>query len=107
MVVIFPNTVMTWEEMFEKNPGLANGTPPVRGESGLALSDTVRQPFTFEAHVFGNIVNGNYIAGLIFISQQSANLFSGFIEKLDYANATMIVNGNRVQINDPAIRSRT
>lgn len=104
VVVIFPNTVMTWEEMFERNPGLPNGTPPVRGESGLAQADTARLPFTYEAHVYGNIVNGNYIAGLIFVSQQSANLFSGFIERLDYANATMIVNGNRVQINDPALQ---
>jgi hypothetical protein len=111
-VVMFPNSAMTWEEMFERNPGAVVCTsssscsfqPAVPGESGLAQTDTVRSPFTYEAHIYGNIVNGNYIAGLVFISQQATNVFSGFIEKIDYANATLIVNGNRVQINDPAIQ---
>ena len=58
-------------------------------------------PATFEVHVQGNVVNGIYIAGLIFISQQSLNSSQGFIESLDYATGTMVVNGTRVQINDP------
>ena len=49
----------------------------------------------------GNIVNGTYIAGLLFISQQSLNSSQGFIESLDYANGIMVVNGTKVQINDP------
>ena len=49
----------------------------------------------------GNIVNGTYIAGLIFIAQQSLNSSQGFIESLDYANGIMVVNGTKVQINDP------
>ena len=38
---------------------------------------------------------GTYIAGLIFISQQSLNSSQGFIESLDYANGIMVVNGTK------------
>lgn len=98
VLVVFPNTMMTWEEAFENNPA------SVPGETGMALSDTVRLPATYEAHVQGNIVHGVYIAGLIFISQQSANRFRGFIEDINYADGSLIINGNRVQLNDPAMQ---
>jgi hypothetical protein len=112
-IVFFPNTYQTWEEIFENNPGAvicsAGGVgctlqTPVRGESGLALSDTVHPAFTFEAHVQGQIVNGTYMAGVVQISQQSGNGMQGFIEQLNYADGSMIVNGVRVQINDAVIQ---
>jgi hypothetical protein len=98
VVVVLPNTYNTWEELFENNP------TGVTGETGMALSDTVRLPGTYEAHVQGNIVNGQYIAALVFISQQSANLGAGYIEALNYADGSFTINGNRVQINDPALQ---
>jgi hypothetical protein len=101
VVVVFPNTLITWEEMFELNPN-THQTDAVF-QSGLALADTVRFPGTYQAHIDGQIVNGQYIAGLIFISQDPANFIQGFIENLDYANGIMYVNGNRIQINDPKI----
>ena len=94
-ILQMPANTLTWEEVFEYN-SLGSGT-----ESGLALSDGSRLPGTFEAHVQGNVVNGTYIAGLIFISQQSLNSSQGFIESLDYANGIMVVDGTKVQINDP------
>jgi len=94
-VLQMPANTLTWEEVFEYNP-MGSGD-----ETGLALSDGSRLPGTFEAHVQGNIVNGTYVAGLIFISQQSLNSSQGFIESLDYANGIMVVNGTKVQINDP------
>lgn len=111
-VVFFPNTYQTWEEIFENNPGAVMCTapgactlvPPVPGESGLALSDTVHSPFTFEAHVQGQIVNGTYMAGIVQVSQQSVNGMQGFIEKINYADGSLTVNGIRVQINDPVIQ---
>jgi hypothetical protein len=97
-LVVFPNKIITWEEMFENNPtGVAN-------ESGLALADSVRLAGTYEAHVQGNVVNGNYIAGLVFISQQSANAFVGYVESVNYADGSLTINGRRVQINDPAMQ---
>jgi hypothetical protein len=94
-ILQMPANTLSWEEVFEYN-SIGSGN-----ETGLALSDGARLPGTFEAHVQGNIVNGTYIAGLIFISQQSLNTSQGFIESLDYANGIMVVNGTKVQINDP------
>ena len=94
-ILQMPANTLTWEEVFEYN-SVGSGD-----ESGLALTDGSRLPGTFEAHVQGNIVNGIYIAGLIFISQQSLNSSQGFIESLDYANGIMVVNGTKIQINDP------
>ena len=101
VVVVFPNTLITWEEMFELNPN-THQTDAVF-QSGLAMADTVRFPGTYQAHIDGQIVNGQYIAGLIFISQDPANFLQGFIEKIDYPNGIVYVNGNRIQINDPKI----
>ncbi|HET9283620.1 MAG TPA: hypothetical protein VFR24_16830 [Candidatus Angelobacter sp.] len=101
VVVIFPNTLITWEEVFEQNPN-THQTDPVY-QSGLAMSDTVRFPGTYQGHVQGNIVNGQYVAGLVFIFQDPANFTQGFIEKIDYANGVLWVNGQRIQINDPPI----
>lgn len=111
-IVFFPNTYQTWEEVFEKNPGavMCDGkasctlATPVRGESGLALSDSVRPGFTFQAHVQGQIVNGTYIAGIVYIAQQFGAGMQGFIENLNYADGSMTVNGVRVQINDPSLQ---
>jgi len=95
-VVQFPANTLTWEEVFELNP------TGVAGESGFALADTVRLPGTFEATVLGNIVNGQYISGLVFLAQSSLMGFQGFIEGFDYANGIVMINGYRVQIADPA-----
>jgi hypothetical protein len=95
-VVQFPANTITWEEVFEFNP------TGVIGESGMALADTTRLPGTFEATIQGNIVNGQYISGLIFLSQSSLMGFQGFIEGFDYVNGIAFINGYRVQIDDPA-----
>jgi hypothetical protein len=100
-VVIFPNTLITWEEVFEQNPNTHQGDAVY--QSGLAMADTVRFPGTYQGHVQGNIVNGQYIAGFVFIFQDPANFTQGFIERIDYAHGILWVNGQRVQINDPPI----
>ena len=94
-ILQMPANTLTWEEVFEYNSAGSSD------ESGLALADNSRLPGTFEAHVQGNVVNGTYIAGLIFISQQSLNSSQGFVESIDYANGVMVVNGTKVQLNDP------
>jgi hypothetical protein len=102
LVVVFPNTLMTWEETFEYNPYMTAN--PTAIETGLAMADTKRLPGNYIVHVQGNIVNGQYIAGLVFINQVIADAgIQGFIEKFDYANGVMYVDGTRIQINDPKI----
>ncbi|MGH9568423.1 MAG: hypothetical protein ACRD4F_02205, partial [Candidatus Angelobacter sp.] len=100
-VVFFPNTLITWEEVFEQNPN-THQTDAVK-QTGLAMADTVRFPGTYEATVDANIVNGQYMAGVVRITQDPANNVAGFIEKMDYANGVMVVDGQRIQINDPRL----
>ena len=90
-IVVFPNTFLTWEEMFEFNPNV-HQTDAVK-ESGLAMADMVRFPGTYEVGIDANIVNGQHIAGIIRIAQDPLNTISGFIEKIDYANGVLYVAG--------------
>jgi hypothetical protein len=83
-------------------------------------------PGTYEAFVQGNIVANPavcgahidagtgapltspcYIAGLIFLSQQSLNATTGFIDSIDYANGVLVVDGKRVMVNDPPVPGLT
>ena len=104
-----PASTMTWGEMFLLAP------PAYRslGQSGLALSDTPAPFATYEVRVVGNRIargpgDDKYVAGLVFISQQSLNSGQGFINKIDYATGELVVGstigattGARVRINDP------
>jgi hypothetical protein len=107
-----PASSMTWQEMFTLAPapyGLNTAQGP---QSGLALSD-VPTPFaTYEVTVIGNreINNGSdrYIAGLIFLSQQSLNQGQGYINYIDYALGELWIGstlksktGARVRMNTP------
>lgn len=100
-IVQMPARALGWGEVFSLAPAAQNTT----GESGLAMSDRNRLPGTYEAHVQGNIIGTSgsqqYIAGLIFISQQSLNAGQGFIDKIDYTSRQIHVNGTILTINDP------
>jgi hypothetical protein len=100
-LVVFPNTFLSWEEVFEFNPN-THQTDPVF-QSGLAMTDTLRFPGTYEATIDANIVNGQHIAGIVRIAQDPANTVSGYIEQIDYANGVLTINHQRVQLNDPKI----
>jgi hypothetical protein len=71
--------------------GLLN-TPWTDPTTGLPTSYTAALP-SHEFHVVGNVVNGQYIAGLIFIAQQSLNGGQGVISCIDYATGEMQVGG--------------
>ena len=129
-IVQMPAATLSWGQVFAQAPATVSrfGTA-----SGLALADCLApvgvgvgcMPGTWEAHVQGNIVASAacashtdpstglpltspcYIAGLIFLSQQSLNSSSGFITAIDYANGIMVVNGRAVMINDPPIPGLT
>jgi hypothetical protein len=48
---------------------------------------------SYEVHVVGNVISGQYIAGLVFISQQSLNAGQGVISCIDYSTGEMQVGG--------------
>ncbi len=111
-----PATSMTWADMFRNAPPAYK----LLNQSGLALSDTPKPFSTYEVHVQGNrVINASagtdqYIAGLIFISQQSANTGQGYINCIDYNKAEIWVSqalqtaapctGMRIRINTPSGR---
>jgi len=104
-----PAFALTWQELFAMAPEPWKSA----GQSGLATADVPTPATTYEIHVQGNrvVVNGTeqYIAGLVFIAQQSLNNGAGFINYIDYAAGELRVGGTigdaqsgaRVIINDP------
>jgi hypothetical protein len=103
-ILQMPAAALTWQQLFAMAP------PPYTGaRTGLAVTDDPTPLTTYEAHVQGNRIGDTYIAGLIFISQQSLNAGQGFINFIDYANGELrvggvigdLTTGTRVKINDP------
>jgi hypothetical protein len=125
MVVVMSATNLTWQELWALAPcpwGLGhataspgtNGVCAGNGRSGLALTDSPKPLTTYEITILGNRVVGldgssdSYVAGLVFLGQQSLNLGQGFINFIDYVTGELFVGGTagtrsgvRVQINDP------
>jgi hypothetical protein len=110
-VVILPASALTWDELFTQAP-----LPYGPAQTGLAMSDVPAPLTTSEVHVIGNRVTtapggDQYIAGLIYLAQQSVNAGAGFINFIDYAAGEIRIGGGlgdpstgaRVRINDPAI----
>ncbi|HXE49609.1 MAG TPA: hypothetical protein VN663_14615 [Ramlibacter sp.] len=65
-------------------PGSASTTAQTRYNGSLP---------SYEIHLVGNVVNGQYIAGLVFISQQSLNAGAGVISCIDYNTGEMQIGG--------------
>jgi hypothetical protein len=122
-VLQMPALAVTWHELFSMAPAdIKTGTGP---QTALALQDTVadlsaaspRAAYngalpSFEITVQGNIVDGRYIAGLVFVSQQSLNVGQGVINFINYAKGELHVGGKpgvagpgdvRVRLNDPEV----
>src|SRR4051794_9652233 len=104
-----PAFALTWQELFQMAPA-----PWGPSQSGLAKADNPAPATTYEVHIQGNRLKSGsgpeeYIAGLMFIAQQSLNAGAGFINYIDYATGEMRVGGTigvattgaRVVINDP------
>jgi hypothetical protein len=68
------------------------GMKTVGSSSGLQTRSSSSLP-SYEIRVVGNVVRGRYIAGLVFISQQSLNTSTGVISCIDYASGEMQVGG--------------
>jgi hypothetical protein len=110
-VLQMPAAAMTWAKLFDTKFKAALTLPPT---GALPVSGNGASGFSFpstEITIHGNIVDDRYIAGLVFISQQSLNAGSGYITKLDYELGVMWVGPTadgiaqaRVQLNDSAGR---
>ncbi|KAJ7579234.1 hypothetical protein C8J56DRAFT_1006783 [Mycena floridula] len=87
-------TAVAWSEMFNAD-----------GRINLPLWPQV----SWEASIFANFINGQYIAGIVYIFQELGNLDQGFITHIDYDLGEMRIGGDfkdpntgvRLVINDP------
>lgn len=116
-ILQMPAATVTWQELFSLAPrdiGLPLDNNGVPTQTGMAQKDNVNIPFSsaqngplpsYEIHVIGNVVNGKYIAGLVFISQHSLSVGSGVITAIDYSTGELQIDSKgtiaRVRINDP------
>ena len=91
-IVILPANALTWKELFTQAPGAYAGK-----FTGMALADVPAPLSTYEAQITGNQVNGTFIAGLIYVSQQFPNAGAGNINYIDYAVGELRVGGQLVR----------
>ena len=103
-ILQMPAFATTWADLWALAP--ADITPA--GTIGMSLTDAFvpgtagllnsvigyNSPLpSHEIHIQGNIIGGQYIAGLIFISQQSLNGGQGAISCIDYATGELQIGG--------------
>ena len=103
LLVTMPGQYMTAQDLF-RGP---QGGSTVQNASGLALADASPPRVAFEAELQGNIVGGQYIAGVARISQGALHVGNGVIQAIDGARGELRVGapgaatGARVRLNDP------
>jgi hypothetical protein len=107
-LVNMPGTLLRFSELFSLAPRPWGPT-----QTGLTVTDRPKPLATYEVLVQGNRVTSagkdQYLAGLIFVSQQSLNSGQGFINYIDYTTGELRVGGlpndpstgARVRLNDP------
>ncbi len=100
LLVTMPGKYLTPHDLFLDPAG------NLQASSGLALGDPVPPKTAFEAEIIGNIVNGEYVAGVVHLSQGALHSGAGFIQSIDYATGEMRIGakggavGARVRLND-------
>lgn len=109
-IVQMPANTLTWPEAIDIATANAQSLA-LDGSGSNAGADGVspNKPYpSFEASITGNIVGGQYIAGLIYLSQQSLNGGNGIVSRIDYTTGDIWVTPEagagdmvRLQINDP------
>ncbi|KAJ7026715.1 hypothetical protein C8F04DRAFT_966139 [Mycena alexandri] len=89
LIVTLPSISVAWSELFTIDGN--NATP------NLPLLGTV----SWETTVFGNIVSGQRIAGIIYIVQESTQFLQGFVTKIDYTTGHFWIDTLECLLNDP------
>ncbi|KAJ7079967.1 hypothetical protein B0H15DRAFT_857498 [Mycena belliarum] len=85
LLVTLPSVSVAWSELFD------GGVP------SLPLLGSV----SWEATIFGNVVRGERIAGLIYIAQETTQLLQGFITSINMTTGHFHVSDLDCVLNDP------
>ncbi|MFI5173607.1 MAG: hypothetical protein ACHQKY_02030, partial [Terriglobia bacterium] len=67
-IVVLPANQLTWQELYAQAPA-----PYTNVATGMAMADLPTPLTQYEVEVVGNRQGDTYIAGLIYISQQTLN----------------------------------
>ncbi len=109
LLITMPGQYLTLNDLFKgKHPTAAGAaTRP----SGLGIKDPVasRPRLPIEASVLGNVVNGEYMAGVVRFAQLGLQVGTGVISDINYPQGAMLVQSGppgatvttKVIINDP------
>ena len=118
-ILQMPAATFTWADLFDPAKFDSTQSPPASLTLASGQSQMLRlnqSSFSFpstEIRVVGNIVAGEHIAGLVYLSQQSLNTGSAVITGFDYAKGVIYVGRSptqpmaRLQLNDPKIKDLT
>jgi hypothetical protein len=106
LLITMPGQYLTLNDLFQgKTPsGAATASSLV---SGIALKDVPPPRLPIEATIIGNVVGGNYVAGVVRLAQLSLHMGAGIIDSIDYAQGALFVKTSasgtltKVILNDP------
>ncbi len=107
LLIVMPGQYLTAQDLFRWNPANHSFAASAQAQSGLALRDSPPPAVPFEAEAIGNIVNGEYIAGVVHISQGGLHMTAGPIASIDRNTSEFTVGAAgagkavRVRLNDP------
>lgn len=104
LLITMPGQYLTLNDIFRGPRGTP--TAPVLSSSGLALRDPTPPPIPFEIQLTGNMVGGEYIAGVAKIVQQDLNAGAGFVRRIDHAAGELLIGARLDPGTDPAIVAR-
>lgn len=117
LLITLPGQYLTLHDLFRgPHPGgFGEALAGVQASTGLALDDLPRPARPVMVQLAGNIIGGDYVAGLVSIMPQGFNEEgegSGYVRAIDYARGELLVGPHpaaaapaatlvRVRINDP------
>jgi hypothetical protein len=106
LLITMPGQYLTLHDIFQgKTPSRSVTT--TSAVSGIALKDLPAPRLPVEATIIGNVVGGNYVAGVVRLAQLGLHVGSGVIASIDYAQGALMVRSSatgpltKVILNDP------
>ncbi|KZV98165.1 hypothetical protein EXIGLDRAFT_832424 [Exidia glandulosa HHB12029] len=97
-VVGLPSINVPWAELFHEVNGTWIPDLPNWGAGGTGV-------LGWEVSVVGNRVNGQYIAGIIYLFQELLQLTSGFVTSINYTDGTFFIGGSGANPDTGAIKA--
>jgi hypothetical protein len=92
LLATLPSITVAWGELFQN--GVANLPGSISWEANVSLIVEIYGVVYQPTQVIGNRVNGQFIAGLVYISQRSTQTVQGFITSIDLSTGRFKINSD-------------